>query len=251
MLKTHQRFLLDDQASLSTFQLFMAVAVLILKHSDSLLADQPAVQCWTSGCVETAHNQVNQSKPSYPSLNQVNQTKPKSQAYANHGNHGDHLHSRKPWKHSNNRKSWRWHFFFFKLNDTCRTEIWVLLTSNLNIFVVTVSALGVVAGAALKRKQLWELTCRAGIFQRNLALKQHAFHPLQMQALCLTACWKKEIRQIWSCWFFSTFTLHHAQCALHCTSMVWNKSVTLMTCFMLNNSKPSKFLSIKRVLRAS
>ena len=97
------------------FQLFMAVAVLILKHSDSLLADQPAVQCWTSGCVETTHNQVNQSKPSYPSLNQVNQTKPKSQAYANHGNHGDHLHSRKPWKHSNNRKSWRWHFFLLQI----------------------------------------------------------------------------------------------------------------------------------------
>ena len=219
MLKTHQRFLLDDQASLSTFQLFMAVAVLILKHSDSLLADQPAVQCWTSGCVETAHNQVNQSKPSYPSLNQVNQTKPKSQAYANHGNHGDHLHSRKPWKHSNNRKSWRWHFFFFKLNDTCRTEIWVLLTSNLNIFVVTVSALGVVAGAALKRKQLWELTCRAGIFQRSLALKQQTCHPLQMQALCLTACWKKEIRQIWSEVVdfsrLSHCTMHSVQCALH------------------------------------
>ena len=79
--------------------------LLIFQHSDSLLADRPAVQCWTCGCVETTHNQVNQSKPSYPSLNQVNQTKPKSQAYANHGNHGDHLHSRKPWKHSNNRKS--------------------------------------------------------------------------------------------------------------------------------------------------
>ena len=216
MLKTHQRFLLDDQASLSTFQLVMAVAVLILKHSDSLLADQPAVQCWTSGCVEIAHNQVNQSKPSYPSLNQVNQIKPKSQANANHG---DHLHSRKPWKHSNNRKSWRWHFFFFfELNDTCRTEIWVLLTSNLNIFVVTVSALGVVAGAALKRKQLWELTCRAGIFQRNLALKQH---PLQMQALCLTACWKKEIRQIWSEVVDFSRLSHCTMHSVHCIAHLW------------------------------
>merc|ERR1711913_189637 len=35
-------------------------------------------------------------------------------------------------------------------------EIWVLLTSNFNIFVVT-SALGVVASAVFKRRQLWEL----------------------------------------------------------------------------------------------
>merc|ERR1712192_69972 len=62
-------------------------------------------------------------------------------------------------------------------------EIWVLLTSNFNIFVVT-SALGVVASAALKRRQLLEFTCRAGALQ-NL----NKLHHLQMQALCLTtAC---------------------------------------------------------------
>jgi len=65
-------------------------------------------------------------------------------------------------------------------------EIWVLLTSNFNIFVVT-SALGVVASAALKRRQLLEFTCRVGALQ-NLN-KLHTFHHLQVQALCLTtAC---------------------------------------------------------------
>merc|ERR1712055_264120 len=65
-------------------------------------------------------------------------------------------------------------------------EIWVLLTSNFNIFVVT-SALGVVASAALKRRQLLEITCRAGALQSSLNL--NTFHHLQMQALCLTtAC---------------------------------------------------------------
>jgi len=62
-------------------------------------------------------------------------------------------------------------------------EIWVLLTSNFNIFVVT-SALGVVASAALKRRQLLEITCRAETLQSCLNLNY-----LQMQALCLTtAC---------------------------------------------------------------
>jgi len=65
-------------------------------------------------------------------------------------------------------------------------EIWVLLTSNFNIFVVT-SALGVVASAALKRRQLLEITCRAGALQSRLNL--NTFHHLQMQALCITtAC---------------------------------------------------------------
>jgi len=65
-------------------------------------------------------------------------------------------------------------------------EIWVLLTSNFNIFVVT-SALGVVASAALKRRQLLEITCRAGALQSRLNSK--TFHNLQMQTLCLTtAC---------------------------------------------------------------
>jgi len=59
-------------------------------------------------------------------------------------------------------------------------EIWVLLTSNFNIFVVT-SALGVVASAALKKRQLWEITCRADTLQ-NL-------NYLQMQALCLTTAY--------------------------------------------------------------
>ena len=69
LLKTHQRLFLDDQVvTISTFPIF-----LIFQHSDSLLADRPTVQCWTSGCVETTHNQVNQSKPSH---NQVNQGKP-------------------------------------------------------------------------------------------------------------------------------------------------------------------------------
>jgi len=62
-------------------------------------------------------------------------------------------------------------------------EIWVLLTSNFNIFVVT-SALGVVASAALKRRQLLEFTCRAGALQNS----KLNFHNLQMQALSLTAC---------------------------------------------------------------
>jgi len=62
-------------------------------------------------------------------------------------------------------------------------EIWVLLTSNFNIFVVT-SALGVVASAALKRRQLLEITCRAGALQSRL--NSNAFHHLQMQTLCLT-----------------------------------------------------------------
>merc|ERR1711990_1398430 len=62
-------------------------------------------------------------------------------------------------------------------------EIWVLLTSNFNIFVVT-SALGVVASAALKRRQLLEFTWRAGALQSSLNL--NTFHHLQMQALCLT-----------------------------------------------------------------
>jgi len=65
-------------------------------------------------------------------------------------------------------------------------EIWVLLTSNFNIFVVT-SALGVVASAALKRRQLLEFTCRAGTLQGSLNFNK--LHHLQMQALCLTtAC---------------------------------------------------------------
>merc|ERR1712192_305123 len=65
-------------------------------------------------------------------------------------------------------------------------EIWVLLTSNFNIFVVT-SALGVVASAALKRRQLLEFTCRVGTLQVSLSLNK--LHHLQMQALCLTtAC---------------------------------------------------------------
>ena len=65
-------------------------------------------------------------------------------------------------------------------------EIWVLLTSNFNIFVVT-SALGVVASAALKRRQLLEITCRADTLQSRLNLNY-----LQMQALCLTtAYWSK------------------------------------------------------------
>merc|ERR1712212_368170 len=63
-------------------------------------------------------------------------------------------------------------------------EIWVLLTtSNFNIFVVT-SALGVVASAALKRRQLLNFTCRAGALQNS----KLNFHNLQMQALSLTAC---------------------------------------------------------------
>jgi len=68
-------------------------------------------------------------------------------------------------------------------------EIWVLLTSNFNIFVVT-SALGVVASAALKRRQLLEFTWRAGALHSSLNLnKLHTFHHIQMQALCLTtAC---------------------------------------------------------------
>jgi len=68
-------------------------------------------------------------------------------------------------------------------------EIWVLLTSNFNIFVVT-SALGVVASAALKRRQLLEFTWRARALPSSLNLnKLHTFHHIQMQALCLTtAC---------------------------------------------------------------
>jgi len=68
-------------------------------------------------------------------------------------------------------------------------EIWVLLTSNFNIFVVT-SALGVVASAALKRRQLLEFTWRASALPSSLNLnKLHTFHHIQMQALCLTtAC---------------------------------------------------------------
>merc|ERR1712107_555988 len=58
-------------------------------------------------------------------------------------------------------------------------EIWVLLTSNFNIFVVT-SALGVVASAVFKRRQLWELTLRA--FQIS-SKHQHSFQYLQRQAL--------------------------------------------------------------------
>merc|ERR1712055_1214307 len=65
-------------------------------------------------------------------------------------------------------------------------EIWVLLTSNFNIFVVT-SALGVVASAALKRRKLLEITCRADTLQSRLNLNYlHTFHHIQMQALCLT-----------------------------------------------------------------
>jgi len=65
-------------------------------------------------------------------------------------------------------------------------EIWVLLTSNFNIFVVT-SALGVVASAVFKRRQLWELTLRADAFQIS-SKHQHSFQYLQRQALCLSAC---------------------------------------------------------------
>merc|ERR1712105_420526 len=61
-------------------------------------------------------------------------------------------------------------------------EIWVLLTSNFNIFVVT-SALGVVASAALKRRQLLEITCRVGALQSRF--NSSTFHHIQMQALCL------------------------------------------------------------------
>jgi len=137
LLKTHQRFLLDDQilcwrTSLRSNVEHLAVLKLLitkLTKSNRNLKLMP-----TTGTISTAEN---------------------------HGN---------------------------TATTENHEEIWVLLTSNLNIFVVTVSALGVVAGAALKRKQLWELTCRAGIFQRSLALKQQTCHPLQMQALCLTAC---------------------------------------------------------------
>ena len=61
LLKTHQRLFLDEQVvTISTFPM-----LLTFQHSDSLLEDlRPAVQCWTSGCVETTHNQINQTKPS-------------------------------------------------------------------------------------------------------------------------------------------------------------------------------------------
>ena len=109
---------------------------------------------------------------------------------------GGHLHGRKPWKTCDNRKSWRWQFSITlrskKINICSWTEIWVLLTSNFNIFVVT-SALGVVASAVFKRRQLWELTLRAEAFQIS-SKHQHSFQYLQRQALCLSACWSELIK---------------------------------------------------------
>ena len=76
LLKTHQRFYLDDQVanfilklqllfhiSLSNIPIFK-FSHFVFPYSDSLLADRRAVQCGTAGCVKTSDNQVDQSKPS-------------------------------------------------------------------------------------------------------------------------------------------------------------------------------------------
>ena len=76
LLKTHQRFYLDDQVAnfilklqrlfhISIFNIpIFKFSHFVFPYSDSLLADRRAVQCGTTGCVKTSDNQVNQSKPS-------------------------------------------------------------------------------------------------------------------------------------------------------------------------------------------
>ena len=126
-------------------------------------------------------------------------------------------------------------FHIFQTESCCCfcAEIWVLLTSNFNIFVVT-SALGVVASAALKRRQLLEFTCRAGALQNS----KLNFHNLQMQALSLTACWsklkKKDAQEFEIIRSEVVDFARLSHCTMHSAPMIWNKYVTPMLCFLLH-----------------
>merc|ERR1711990_321134 len=157
LLKTHQRLFLDDQilcwrTNLRSYVEHLAVLKLLITKL-------------------TKANRVNQVITKLANPNRVNQVitkltnanpklKPIPAAISAAENHGK------------------------TATTENHEEIWVLLTtSNFNIFVVT-SALGVVASATLKRRQLLEFTCRAGALQNS----KLNFHHLQMQALSLTAC---------------------------------------------------------------
>jgi len=159
LLKTHQRLFLDDQILCwrtdlrSNVEHLAVLKLLITKLTKPNRVDQVITKL-------TKPNRVNQviTKLTNPNL----KLKPISAAISTAENHGK------------------------TATTENHEEIWVLLTSNFNIFVVT-SALGVVASAALKRRQLLEFTCRAGALQGSLNLNK--LHHLQMQALCLTtAC---------------------------------------------------------------
>jgi len=160
LLKTHQRLFLDEQ-------------ILCWRTSDLRSNVEHLAVLKLLITKLTKANRVNQVLTKLTNPNQVNQVitkltnpntklKPISAAISTAENHGK------------------------TATTENHEEIWVLLTSNFNIFVVT-SALGVVASAALKRRQLLEITCRAGALQSRLNSK--TFHNLQMQTLCLTtAC---------------------------------------------------------------
>jgi len=159
LLKTHQRLFLDDQILCwrtdlrSNVEHLAVLKLLITKLTKANRVNQVLTKL-------TNPNQVNQviTKLTNPNT----KLKPISAAISTAENHGK------------------------TATTENHEEIWVLLTSNFNIFVVT-SALGVVASAALKRRQLLEITCRAGALQSRLNSK--TFHNLQMQTLCLTtAC---------------------------------------------------------------
>jgi len=147
LLKTHQRFYLDDQILCwrtnlrSNVEQLAVLKLLITKLTKANRANQVVV------------TKITKPNPKYKSI---------PAAISTAENHG------RPAITENHE------------------EIWVLLTSNFNIFVVT-SALGVVASAVFKRRQLWELTLRADAFQIS-SKHQHSFQYLQRQALCLSAC---------------------------------------------------------------
>jgi len=151
LLKTHQRLFLDDQILCWRTDLRSNVehlAVLKLLITKLTKANRVITKL-------TKANRVNQVKLTIPNQ----KSKPISATSSTAENHGK------------------------TATTENHEEIWVLLTSNFNIFVVT-SALGVVASAALKRRKLLEITCRADTLQSRLNLNY-----LQMQALCLTTAY--------------------------------------------------------------
>jgi len=159
LLKTHQRLFLDDQILCwrtdlrSNVEHLAVLKLLITKLTKPNRVNQVITKL-------TKPNRVNQVITKLTNPN--SKLQPISAAISTVGNHGK------------------------TATTENHEEIWVLLTSNFNIFVVT-SALGVVASAALKRRQLLEFTCRAGTLQGSLNFNK--LHHLQMQALCLTtAC---------------------------------------------------------------